>query len=728
MGRIEFYAYPLGIDKIACGSDLFKALLGRKETGVDIRGDGGYVIAWGDLTVEIIDSLLEWPVNIEEALRRDKEASEAQYKREHPRQHHEARPDDLERARNALEALPADHYDDWIKVGMALKAAFGDAGRQLWDAWSGTSTKFDKRSQEKHWRSFKRDGIGLGSLFALAKQSGYQHGRVDRAGSRTNGEFAWQSNDCIDSALSGHSGKNQIEAERSKHFWGDPQTIEAPLHPLPEFDGETLLPAALLEFVMDAADRMPCAPEYVAASVFTAAGSVIGARCAIKPKRFDDWSVVPNLWGGIVGPPSAKKSPAAGEGMKPVDRLIRKAVEAHKEALKGFEAESVIRDARQKALQAEIDVAAKKERLSSEPRAKDLGSLKVELLAASAEQDDEPTVRRFRTNDTTVEKLGELLRDNPAGLLVMRDELVGLLSSWDKEGREGDRTFFLEGWNGNAPFDTDRIGRGSILIPNHCVSIFGGIQPDKLIMYLEQASNALANDGMLQRFQMLVYPDPVQWEYRDRVPNQAAREKVYELFATLADFVPTAYGACPADEFNRFPSFQFDDEAQELYIEWATDLHRKIDREDNQLIAQHLAKYDKLFPALALIFHLMNRATGGSQIAVTRDCALRAAAWCTFLEAHARRCYRLLADNGLRAAQALAAKIQTGALADGFTARDVRLKQWRYLTKDEGITSALDWLEDSGWLRPEQVGGTGPGSGRRTTRYRVNPKIAGGCQ
>ena len=91
---------------------------------------------------------------------------------------------------------------------------------------------------------------------------------------------------------------------------------------------------------------------------------------------------------------------------------------------------------------------------------------------------------------------------------------MGLIATWEREGREGERAFFLEAWNGNQSFDTDRIGRGHISIPNLCASIFGGIQPDKLTVYLEQAAHALANDGMLQRFQLLVYPDPRRWEWR----------------------------------------------------------------------------------------------------------------------------------------------------------------------------------------------------------------------
>jgi hypothetical protein len=170
-----------------------------------------------------------------------------------------------------------------------------------------------------------------------------------------------------------------------------------------------------------------------------------------------------------------------------------------------------------------------------------------------------------------------------------------LIATWEREGREGERAFFLEAWNGNQSFDTDRIGRGHISIPNLCASVFGGIQPDKLTVYLEQAAHALANDGMLQRFQVLVYPEPRRWEWRDRAPDKAARDAAFAVFEKLADFDPLAWGAAPADDFAKFPHFRFDDEAQAVFIEWSGDMHRaRIPNEDEPLIRQHLAKFDKL--------------------------------------------------------------------------------------------------------------------------------------
>src|ERR671918_1471371 len=86
-----------------------------------------------------------------------------------------------------------------------------------------------------------------------------------------------------------------------------------------------------------------------------------------------------------------------------------------------------------------------------------LEDLSEKFKAHQEQAPQEPRARRYRTNDVTIEKLGELLQHNERGMLVLRDELVGLLASWDREGREGERAFFLEAWNGNNSFETDRI-------------------------------------------------------------------------------------------------------------------------------------------------------------------------------------------------------------------------------------------------------------------------------
>jgi putative DNA primase/helicase len=56
------------------------------------------------------------------------------------------------------------------------------------------------------------------------------------------------------------------------------------------------------------------------------------------------------------------------------------------------------------------------------------------------------------------------------------------------------------------------------------MSMLGGIQPGRLRSYLVDAiKDGPGNDGLIQRFQLLVWPDTsTDWTYVDRAPNAAA--------------------------------------------------------------------------------------------------------------------------------------------------------------------------------------------------------------
>jgi hypothetical protein len=295
----------------------------------------------------------------------------------------------------------------------------------------------------------------------------------------------------------------------------------------------------------------------------------------------------------------------------------------------------------------------------------------------------------------------------------------------------GDRVcvLYCEAYNGNSSFDYDRINRGHVHIPNLCVSLFGGIQPDKLAAYLRMTTRSLDNDGLFQRFQLLVYPDHQPWEWRNAAADKSARDRVYEVFDRLANFKPAAWGAIPRGEFEKFDAFLFSNEAQDVYIQWSTELNwEKIEKEDDAVIKQHLAKYESLFCSLALVFHLIECAAHGLKGPISKESAIRAAAWCDYLESHARRCYGLIRDAGLRAAQMLARKLERGTLKTGFTAYDVRRHQWSNLQEADEIESALDWLKNSGWIRPLPLSAGQRQGGRPTTRYEVHPDLQLGVE
>jgi len=75
----------------------------------------------------------------------------------------------------ALAHLPNDDlpWDDWFRVGMALKGALGDEGSALWEAWSAQSRKDVPATTAKLWRTARPHSIGAGTIYWLAEQRGW---------------------------------------------------------------------------------------------------------------------------------------------------------------------------------------------------------------------------------------------------------------------------------------------------------------------------------------------------------------------------------------------------------------------------------------------------------------------------------------------------------------------------------------------------------------------------
>ncbi len=506
------------------------------------------------------------------------------------------------------------------------------------------------------------------------------------------------------------------EDEDFQKVWSKLFPFGEELLPVPKFDVE-LLPSAFRNYIMDAAERIQCPPEFIGIGILVIFSSIIGAGCAIRPHRNDDWSVIPNLWGAIIGIPSAKKTPALNAAMSPLASLEKKAEMDFKEIKAKVEIDKQELDFRKKLLKTDLEKAIKNE------NEKEIEFIKSKLMLL--ENENMPVkCKRFKTNDATVEKLQELLADNPRGLLQYNDELMGFLASLEKEGREGSRAFYLEAWNGwsKNPYQTDRIIRGSISC-NPCISILGAIQPSKLRIYLRSMLDSIGNDGFIQRFQLLVYPDPLkEWKLVDRKPDQAAFKQIEEIAAKIANTDFLSLGANIEGDFP-LPVFRFNSEAQILFHDWLASLERRLIDLGEGLIAQHLSKYRKLVPSLALIFYLSRSAQTMEPTGIAREDVERAIKLSYFLESHARRVYAMVDRRGVFAAKVLLEKICNGELVDGFTQRDASRPQWSGLSTSADIKEACDELVERGYLMEEKVDTTSKG-GRSTLRYRIRPDFS----
>jgi hypothetical protein len=65
-------------------------------------------------------------------------------------------------------------YDSWVRIGMALKGAIGEAGGDIFAGWSAQAAKDVPAATAKAWASFKPDRIGAGTIYHLAMERGWQ--------------------------------------------------------------------------------------------------------------------------------------------------------------------------------------------------------------------------------------------------------------------------------------------------------------------------------------------------------------------------------------------------------------------------------------------------------------------------------------------------------------------------------------------------------------------------
>jgi hypothetical protein len=481
--------------------------------------------------------------------------------------------------------------------------------------------------------------------------------------------------------------------------WPEPKPIELALPDVKPFDTK-LLPETFRLFVEDQAELMQIAPDFIATPLMVAAAAAIGNGITIAPKANDvSWIVPTILWGGVVGRPGMLKSPAIAKAMHPLSVIESEMQEQFEARRQNFNSQKVVYEAALK--KAKSDLA------------------KGHATSIPAEP-EEPKPERILVNDSTMQMLGEIQRHSPRGVLVMRDELVSLLETLGADGQEGARGYYLEGWNGISSYRVDRIGRGSFIIQRHALWVFGGIQPGRLQAYIRQAVNGgNGDDGLLQRFQMIVWPDTAKdWQNIDRVPDFEAMQAVDDSFLRLRHLDPVAIGA-HVDPVGKRPAYlHFNSEAQEEFDAFRLKLETSVRTGDKHpALESHLSKYRSLVPTLALVIHLADGGTGP----VTRDALRKAIWWSNYLWSHARRVYASVTNAAAFGAKALANKVTEGKLTNGFTAREVQRHGWQSLTTPDDVRNALEWLVDAGWLRINRV--TNSEGGRPTETYTINPKV-----
>ncbi len=283
--------------------------------------------------------------------------------------------------------------------------------------------------------------------------------------------------------------------------------ILAPYQPFPV----DVLPAPLVAYVREGAAALGCDAAFVALPVLSAVASLIGNTRVVRLKR--GWEELAIIWVAIVGDSGTLKSPAYLLAVAYLFRLQKRLLRDHKARCATYQQE--VQEYREKARDAKKN-------------GEDPGP-----------PPEPPVLERVVCSDTTIEKLAEILEDNPRGTLLARDELAGWLGSFTRyKGKQGGTD--LPNWlelhrAGTLVVDRKTGDRRTIFVPRAAVSVVGGIQPGTLARAL---TPEFLDAGLAARLLMAMPPKlPKCWR-EDEVAEGTvgAYQKLLDGLRSKLDF------------------------------------------------------------------------------------------------------------------------------------------------------------------------------------------------
>lgn len=269
---------------------------------------------------------------------------------------------------------------------------------------------------------------------------------------------------------------------------------------MPPFPVE-ILPPAMADLVTSASVALSVPPEFVAVPLLVLAGAVIGNAWCIEIKK--GWREGPSLYAAVVGDPGSGKTPALKLALRPINEIQKRLADEYREQKRAYDAALAVWE------------GSNKNTRGAKPEA--------------------PTFRHVWTTDPTTEALASLLVGTK-GLAYTRDELAGWVASMDayRSGKGADRQHYLSMWAA-ASIKIDRRSQPDpIIVENPCLSIVGGIQPDKLPSLVERGDT---DDGFLDRM-LWSYPDPGTSYWTDAGVDEALEQAVTDLFVALHRLQP----------------------------------------------------------------------------------------------------------------------------------------------------------------------------------------------
>jgi hypothetical protein len=269
---------------------------------------------------------------------------------------------------------------------------------------------------------------------------------------------------------------------------------------------------------------------------------------------------------------------------------------------------------------------------------------KAKNRGAVPEKPIAPSAVRVLVDNTTIEALAPLLKSNPRGLLLAKDELKGWLGSFDRYSSNtaggSDESHWLSMYNGSTMVIDRKTGKHpSIHVPRATVSVTGNIPPG----ILKKGFNKERREsGLAARF-LLACPPRTRVRWSEATVPQSVNQAYKTLFESLYGLQGRAGGdgeMLPVDVAMNLA-------AKALY----TEFYNQHNAEQADFVGDLAAVWSKLEETaarLALVIHVVRCAAGhpGANPLILDEASMTAAIRLVkWFKHETRRVYAMLAED-----------------------------------------------------------------------------------
>ncbi len=411
-----------------------------------------------------------------------------------------------------------------------------------------------------------------------------------------------------------------------------------------------VFPHRLQHFARQAAESIPCPLDLVAIPMLGMAATAIGASRALEVKP--GWRESSRVYLATVAPPGSGKSPAESLVTRAVFRLQNRFKRQHQEELAAYAAviaqHSQTRGRRgPRSNDAAMPVAhagrLASDSVSSAGETENSTAVPANSLLTTTTEPPlppKPVLRRIATVDATTESLAPLLANNPRGMVTLKDELSGWISSMNqyKGGKGSDRQFYLSCWSGQPAIVDRKSQPEPIIVARPFLNVIGGIQPDMLSVLRDEQGRA---DGFVDRI-LFAYPNGLgvpPWSEQgvDEVVERDWSQPLELLFRLEMRH-------CEDEGIDLPQTMHLTQDGRAAWVEWYNAHAREMESPDLAAILKGpWSKLRSYCLRLALVIHLLRLVCNEvDREDVDAESVTRAIQLIDYFKSHARKVYRHL--------------------------------------------------------------------------------------